>query len=215
MLSSLGQRVITVLLTYSLLCSVAFTQQSSNEESRPRRVQAEWPQAPTATPSIPTPVITAIAGPEPKIRIALSTDARSAVISSTGRLMNASGNGSTLLALDTSRVRISPHLLSPLPQANPEDSFTVTVTGAASRAEAEETAKEIKKIANEDAQVTFDTETKTWGLIVGSKQPRGEAEELRAQLEDFGMDASVTNPAITKPAANESNESVVSPAQPQ
>ena len=215
MLSSLGQRVITVLLTYSLLCSVAFTQQSSNEESRPRRVQAEWPQAPTATPSIPTPVITAIAGPEPKIRIALSTDARSAVISSTGRLMNASGNGNTLLALDTSRVRISPHLLSPLPQANPEDSFTVTVTGAASRAEAEETAKEIKKIANEDAQVTFDTETKTWGLIVGSKQPRGEAEELRAQLEDFGMDASVTNPAITKPAANESNESVVSPAQPQ
>ena len=215
MLSSLVQRVITVLLTYSLLCSVAFTQQSSNEESRPRRVQAEWPQAPTATPSIPTPVITAIAGPEPKIRIALSTDARSAVISSTGRLMNASGNGNTLLALDTSRVRISPHLLSPLPQANPEDSFTVTVTGAASRAEAEETAKEIKKIANEDAQVTFDTETKTWGLIVGSKQPRGEAEELRAQLEDFGMDASVTNPAITKPAANESNESVVSPAQPQ
>src|SRR6185369_3957642 len=33
-------------------------------------------------------------------------------------------------------------------------------------------------------------------------------------LEDFGMDASVTNPAITKPAAK-SNESVVSPAQPQ
>ena len=91
----------------------------------------------------------------------------------------------------------------------------MTVAGAASRAEAEETAKEIKKIANEDAQVTFDTETKTWGLIVGSKQPRQEAEELRAQLEDFGLDASVTNPAINKPAANESNESVVSPAQPQ
>jgi SpoIID/LytB domain len=106
-------------------------------------------------------------------------------------------------------------LLSPLPQANPEDSFTVTVVGAASRAEAEETAKEIKKLANEDAQVTFDTETKTWGLIVGSKQPRQEAEELRAQLEDFGLDASVTNPAVSKPAANEPNESVVSPAQPQ
>ena len=215
MLSSLAQRVITVLLTYSLLCSVAFTQQSSKEESRPRRVQAEWPQAPTATPSIPTPVITSIVGPEPKIRVALSTDTRSAVISSTGRLMNASGSGNTLLALDTSRVRISPHLLSPLPQANPEDSFTVTVVGAASRAEAEETAKEIKKLANEDAQVTFDTETKTWGLIVGSKQPRQEAEELRAQLEDFGLDASVTNPAVSKPAANEPNESVVSPAQPQ
>ncbi|HJX91089.1 MAG TPA: SpoIID/LytB domain-containing protein [Pyrinomonadaceae bacterium] len=215
MLSSLAQRVITVLLTYSLLCSVAFSQQSSKEESRPRRVQAEWPQAPTATPSIPTPVITSIVGPEPKIRVALSTDTRSAVISSTGRLMNASGSGNTLLALDTSRVRISPHLLSPLPQANPEDSFTVTVVGAASRAEAEETAKEIKKLANEDAQVTFDTETKTWGLIVGSKQPRQEAEELRAQLEDFGLDASVTNPAVSKPAANEPNESVVSPAQPQ
>src|SRR4029453_2452970 len=169
MLSSLVQRVITVLLTYSLLCSVAFTQQSSKEESRPRRVQAEWPQAPTAVPLIPTPAITAIAGPEPKIRIALSTNAGSAVISSTSRLMNASGNASTLLALDTSRVRVEPHLLSPLRQTSPEDGFSVTVAGAASRAEAEETAKEIKKIANEDSQVTFDTETKTWGLIVGSK----------------------------------------------
>jgi stage II sporulation protein D len=68
------------------------------------------------------------------------------------------------------------------------------VAGASSKEEAEESAKEIKKIASEDSQVSFDTETKTWGLIVGSKQPREEAEELRARLETAGIDATLSGP---------------------
>jgi stage II sporulation protein D len=131
--------------------------------------------------------------------------------------MNASGNGNTLVALDTARVRVEPHLLSPLPAVNPEDIFTVNVGGAVSRAEAEDTAKEIKKLANEDSQVTFDTETKTWGLIVGSKQPRAEADELRARLEESGMDAIVTGPNVapTATATNETRGSLASPPPSQ
>jgi len=193
MLSSLARRVITLLLTHSLLSSVVFTQQKTIEETRPRRVQSEWPQPPATSPLLPVPVISSIAGPEPTIRVALNTDVRSAVISTTSHLMNASGNGNTLLALDTSRVKVEPHLLSPLPQ-NAEDEFRVMVAGAVSRTEAEENAKEVKKLVDEDSQVTFDTETKTWGLIVGSKQPREEAEELRARLEELGMEASVSGP---------------------
>jgi hypothetical protein len=68
--------------------------------------------------------------------VALTTDARSATISTTGHLMNASGGGSTLLALDTSRVRVDPRLLSPLPAATEEGGFRVLVGGAATRAEA-------------------------------------------------------------------------------
>src|SRR4030095_9974471 len=159
MLSSLARRVITLTLTHSLLCSVVFTQEQIKQESRPRRVQTEWPQPPTSSSSvtIPPPVLTSIAGPEPKIRVALSTDAKSATISTTSQLMNASGNGNTLLALDTSRVRVEQRLLSPLPKLKRE-LYRVVVAGAASRAEAEDSEKEIKKIANEDTQVMFDTE---------------------------------------------------------
>ena len=132
-------------------------------------------------------------GPEPNIRVALATDARSATISTTSKLMNAIGGSTTLLALDTSRVRVEPHLLSPLPTVNNEDAYRVMVAGAASRDEAEESAKEIKKASGEDSQVAYDTETKTWGLIVGSKRPRAEAEELSARLEAAGMDASVSD----------------------
>lgn len=205
MLSSLARRVITVLLTHSLLCSAVFAQQPATEESRPRRVQTEWPQTPSATSTIPTPIISSLVGPEPTIRVALNTNARSAVISSTSHLMNASGGGNTLLALESSRVRVEPRLLGPLPQVADGDSYGVVVGGAASRDEAEETAKEIKKVANEDSQVTFDTETKSWGLLVGAKQPRDQAEELRARLEAAGMDASITEPAA--PNTNDATDS--------
>src|SRR5438093_5669357 len=125
MLSSLARRAITLLLTHSLLFSVVFTQQQSKEGSRPRRVQAEWPQPPTSTSPIPTPIITSLVGPEPTIRVALNTDARSAIISSNSHLMNASGGSSTLVALDAARVRVEPHLLSKQPQATEEDLFRV------------------------------------------------------------------------------------------
>jgi len=208
MLSSLARRVITLLLTQALLSSAVFTQQKTPEETRPRRVEPAWPQSPQITPLLPSPVISSIVGPEPKIRVALNTEARSAVISTTSRLMNASGSGNTLLALDTSRVKVEPRLLSPLPQTT-EDEFRVLVAGAVSRAEAEENAKDVKKLVDEDSQVTFDTETKTWGLIVGAKQPREEAEELRARLDDAGLEATVSGPesAISKgPIASSTNQ---------
>jgi len=190
MCSSLARRATTLLLAQSLLCSIVFGQQQSREESRPRRAQAEWPQPPAATSPLPATIIMPMVGAEPNIRVALVTDARSATISTTSRLMNATGGSTTLLALDTSRVRVEPHLLSPLPTSN-EDTYRVMVAGAATREEAEENAKEIKRESGEDSQVAFDTETKTWGLMVGAKRPREEAEELRARLEVAGMDATI------------------------
>ncbi len=40
-------------------------------------------------------------------------------------------NSKTLLALDTSRVRVDPRLLSPLPAANDDADYRVMVGGAA------------------------------------------------------------------------------------
>jgi stage II sporulation protein D len=105
--------------------------------------------------------------------------------------MNASGGGTSLLALDTSRVRVDPRLLSPLPAATEDGGFRVLVGGAATREEAEENEKEIQKITGEDAHAAYDTETKTWGMFVGGKLSREEAEEFRARLETAGIDATV------------------------
>jgi len=191
MFRSLGRRAITLLLAKSLLLPVAFGQQQTPETTRPRRTQPVWTSPSATTPIIATPSLTTVTGPEPTIRVALATDARSAVISTTGHLMNASGGGKTLVALDTSRVRVDPRLLSPVPAANEDGGFRVTVGGAASRQEAEENEKEIQKITDEDAHAAFDTETKTWGMFVGGKLSREEAEELRERLEAAGFDATI------------------------
>jgi stage II sporulation protein D len=192
MRSSVARRVVTVLLAQSLLLSLTFAQQP---ETRPRRTQSAWPQpSSSATPIISSPTLAVVTGPEPTIRVALTTDARSAVISTTGHLMNASDGGKTMLALDTSRVRVNPRLLSPLPAANDDAVFRVMVAGAASHEEAEDTGKQIEKLSSEDTQEAFDTETKTWAVVVGPKRSREEAEELRARLESEGFDATVDGP---------------------
>ena len=53
-------------------------------------------------------------------------------------------------------------------RATEEDAaFRVIVGGAATREEAEENEKEIQKAAGEDAHTIYDTETKTWGMMIG------------------------------------------------
>src|ERR1041385_671324 len=195
MRSSVARRVITVLLAQSLFLSLTFAQQQA--DTRPRRTQSAWPQpSSSTTPIISAPTLAVVTGPEPTIRVALTTDARSAVISTTGHLMNASGGGTTMLALDTSRVRVNPRLLLPLPAANDDALFRVMVAGAASHEEAEDSAKQIEKLAGEDTQEAFDTETKTWSVVVGPKRSREEADELRARLEDEGLDATIDGPKV-------------------
>jgi stage II sporulation protein D len=198
MLSSLGRRAITLLLAKSLLLPIAFGQQQTSEQTRPRRTQPVWTAPAATTPIISTPNVTTLTGPEPKIRVALTTDARSATISTTGHLMNASGTGTTLVALDTARVRVDPRLLSPLPAQTEAVGLRVMVGGAATREEAEENEKDIQKITGEDAHAAYDTETKTWGMFVGGKLSPEEAEELRARLETAGLDATIEG---QKPAA--------------
>ena len=205
------RRVIALLLVHSLLLPVAIAQQQSREDTRPRRTQPDWPTPAAAAPVIPSPTLTPLSGPEPTIRVALTTDARSAVISTTGHLMNASGNSKTLLALDTSRVRVNPHLLSPVSTTNDDAEYRVIVGGAATREEIEESEKEIQKLTNEDAHTVFDTEAKTWGLAIGSKRPLPEAQELQARLEAAGYDATIDGPpaAAAQPAATAANTSPV------
>ena len=209
MRSSLARRLITLLLVQSFFLPALFAQQ---QDTRPRRTQPAWPAPAATTPVISAPALTPLAGSEPTIRVALTTDARSAVISTTGHLMNASGNSTTVLALDTSRVRVDARLLSPLSTVKDDDEFRVIVGSASTRDEIEESEKEIQKLTNEDAHTVFDTETKTWGLLIGSKHPRVEAEELHALLEAAGFDARIDGPPAT-PVVAQSGRSNSGPIQ--
>ncbi|MEN3329408.1 MAG: stage sporulation protein [Acidobacteriota bacterium] len=204
------RKAIALLLAQAFFLPIAFGQQQTPDASRPRRTQPVW-----TPPSATIPVIDDIppmkigTGPEPKIRVALNTDARSAVISTTGHLMNASGSGTSLVALDTSRVRVDPRLLSPLPAATQDGGFRVLVGGAASREEAEENEKDIQKITGEDAHAAYDTETKTWGMFVGGKLSREEAEEFRARLETAGIDATIEGKETVAQTQSTANNSPV------
>ena len=223
MRSSLVRKFVApiIVIVQSLsLAPIALAQQGTHEESRPRRTQESKPQAAEVAPSdgiwkapaseSPASVIEQAVlapGPEPKIRIGLATDVRAATVSTSGRLLHASDDGATMIALDVARVRLEPRLLSPLPPISIENAFRLQVAGAASRIEAEQKSREIKEVIGEESQITYDAETKTWGLLVGSRLSRIDAEQLSERLNDAGFDATVFKSAIPAPAQAAASQS--------
>ena len=198
MLSSLARRVITVLLAQSLFLLACVCSTTSNDRYSAAPNSTGMAATAASTPIISAPNLAVVTGPEPKIRVALTTDVRSAVISTTGHLMNASGGDTTMLALDTSRVRVDARCCRHCRQQTTMRRYRVIVAGAATHDEAEDIENEIEKLTSEDWHTTFDTETKTWGVAVGSKRPREEAEELRARLEAAGFDARYKGQGLTR-----------------
>ncbi len=207
MRGSLARRAIVfvILLAQFLSVSIFVSAQQITDESRPRRTQEPANRSPNTAASQGVWRPPAAARPasliesadvltsneEPTIRVALSTGARAATVSTSGRLMNVTGIGSALIPLDVARVRLEPRLLSPLPAINSEDIYRLLIAGAASRVEAEQNSRAIREIIGEESQITFDSETKTWGLLVGTLRSRNEAEELCAQLNVAGFEATV------------------------
>ena len=178
----------------------------SHQETRQRRTQVRSePEKTAATPAsgewrppaVPAGVTLDQSGAasstqaEPIIRVALATDVRSATVSTAGHLLNASDEGPTLAAMDVARVRLEPRLLSPLPATDNFDAFRIQIAGLPARDDAEQKAKEVQEASGEDSQIIYDTDTKTWGLLIGARRPQLEAEELRARLESAGLDATV------------------------
>lgn len=204
MRGSLARKAIAFIVLFSQLLSAALVfGQQKTEETRPRRAQLPanqtsaptdeaWRNPATDTPvSLRQPAIELISRPEPKIRVALATNARSATVSTNGRLINASDSGRNLIPLDVDRVRLEPRLLSPLLPVSVENSYRLAISGAASRGEAEQKSREVREAIGEESQIALDAETKTWGLIVGNRLSRAEAEELGARLSEAGFDARV------------------------
>jgi stage II sporulation protein D len=188
------------------VCPFVFPQQPIREETRPRRVQAlKQPAIPVSEQPWKTaatqPVISLdtmsneLAESEPLIRIALATDARSGSISATGKLMNSTGLGTTFAALETTRVRVEPRLLSPLASVANE-TYGIAIDIGLSRSEAEQKQRELKEATDEEAQLVYDSQTRTWGLAINKSSSREEAEELVERLGNAGFDASFVPPKV-------------------
>ena len=129
---------------------------------------------------------------------------RSAIVSTSGHLLNASEDGPAAVALDVTRVRLEPRLLSPPPLNNNPDVFRIQIAGFSAREEAEQKSKEVQEASGEDSQIVYDAEKKTWGLVIGANRPQLEAEELRARLESAGLDATVGPVGGATPSGNTS-----------
>jgi stage II sporulation protein D len=184
---------------------------SNSDKTSSKRPAGDWQIGESLTifdtpasdsPVTEVPAIAVLAGTEPTIRVALATDVRSATVSTSGHLMNASDEGSTLIAMDVTRVRLEPRLLSPLPPVDNVDAFRTQIVGLSTREDAEEKAKEVKEASGEDSQIIYDTETKTWGLLVGAQRSQLAAEELSERLESAGLDATVTPASAPGSSAN-------------
>lgn len=230
MCHSLARCTIAILLALHLLSPSLVL----GQESRQRRAQTKVELAKTSDPiseqwkapaedgvvSLSQSSVNAGSKEEPTIRVALATDVRSATISTAGHLMNAS-DLATLVPMDIARVRVEPRLLSPLSSstlASNEASFKLQILGFASRVEAEEKSRDVQEVIAETPQVAFDTEAKTWTLLVAIGRPRIEADELRARLEDAGFDVAVISMAGSSSATGQSPSaarSQVSQGQPR
>ena len=224
MRSSVVSRSITFVILQAQFLSLSIfvcAQQSPREETRPRRINdaekqiatpspGTWQAPPAHAPvSLSEPLTTLTLSPEPKIRVGLATNARSATVSTIGRLMSAGETESVRIPLDVAQVRLEPRLLSPRP-ANIEDNYRLQVSGAASRDEAEQKAREIRENFGEESQLVLDAETSTWGLLVGSRLSRTEAEELSGRLIDAGFDATVFKSELPSAVSTTSSSSDLS-----
>ncbi len=223
----LARSTVAVLLALQVLNpTFVFSQQ----ETRQRRTQSqvepqktasqtasgEWrPPVTAAGVTLDQPSTPSSSQPEPTIRVALATDVRSATVSTAGHLLNASDDGPTLVALNVARVRLEPRLLSPLPAADNADAFSIQLAGLSTRDDAEQKSKEVQEASGEDSQIVYDTETKTWGLLIGARRSQLEAEELRARLESAGLDATVALVGGTPASGNTSNRQATPGSQTQ
>jgi stage II sporulation protein D len=200
---------LSAILLAQLLCAPSVFAQG---DVRPRRSQTAVGPSPTSPPvndgqwqTPPASLVTSVdklsaadSKNEPTIRVALATNARSASISTTGHLMNATDVANTMVALDVARVRVEPRFLSPLPRTT-EEAFRLGLVALSSRADAEQKAREVKVATNEEAQVTFDHANKTWGLLIGDHYSQQEAEELRARLLDAAIETTIVR--LSPPAS--------------
>ena len=149
--------------------------------------------------------------PEPLMRIALSTNTRSATISTTAHLLTASAMDAEPQPLQTARVQIESRLLSQSQQTT--RNIEIQIARSLSRDEADRLIDSVHQMAGEEARAVSEADGK-WRVIV-LKSSIEEAEITVAILEDAGFDASTSFQRPTAesrlPAKNANDSSPLPP----
>ena len=180
-----AKKSLRLLLIFVLIAPTLLVAQDSSQQTRPRRATEVKPPAPDV-PGETQVELTKLTG-EPTVRIGLSTDARSVTISTMGQLLSTTSETQPPAPLSAARVRIESRALTPLPPADAANSFRIEIAGAATRVDADRAAEELRAQTGENSEVSFDTKTKTWRLLVGENLTRDDAEELRTRIEEAGF----------------------------
>jgi stage II sporulation protein D len=71
-----------------------------------------------------------------------------------------------------------------------------------SREDAEQKSREARQATGEVSQITYDSDSKTWGLFIGPVTSESAAEELRAKLDEAGMSATIIPFESSAPGTN-------------
>ncbi len=185
---SLWSKAITLLVLHTLVATSLA--QDAAPQTRPRRAEIK-----TQQPAAPVETVTTRFSAEPTVRIGLITSARSVVISTNGRLLNASDTNVSPVPLSAARVRLEARWLAPQPPALQEETYRVEIARARSREDAERAAREIKELTGEDSEISYDSNSRTWRLRVGSNLSAADADELRARLEGAGFASTLVSDA--------------------
>src|SRR5258706_12285376 len=136
------------------------------EKSSPQTASTAWPSPAPSGVTLDQIGAPASSQPEPTIRVALATDVRSAIVSTSGHLLNASEDGPAPVALDVARVRLEPRLLSPPPLTNIVDAFCIQISGLSPRDEAEQKSKEVQEASGDQSQIVFDAQPESSRLRI-------------------------------------------------
>lgn len=138
--------------------------------------------------------------PEPLMRIALSTNARTATISTTAQLLNASEINAQPQVLETANVRIEPRILSP---QQTSQNIEIQLAKSLSRDEADRLIESVRQLTEEEARAVAEPEDK-WRVIV-VKQSVEDTDLAVAKLEAAGFE---TTAASQRPVSGSSTKQI-------
>ena len=170
------QATAALLATTFLIGCLSFAPLSARPQQRDRSVTAN--QQPDLSQL-----------PEPVMRIALSTNARAATISTAGQLLNASDFIGEPQPLETSRVRVESRVLSP--QDTHGQDVEITVARALSREDADRLIRSVREATDEEATAVVDPGDK-WRVVV-VKQSFEDGEAAIGKLEAAGFDTTLSS----------------------
>src|SRR5215831_17696861 len=124
-------------------------------------------------------------GAEPLIRVGLSTNASSVSITTADTSLVSVCPDESAKLLGTNRVTVAARIYKP-----PEiEEFRIEFQNFVTQGEANDLAKDIRDATSETALVSFDVQTNTWKVWVGTvKSTSDEADALKAQLAEKGFD---------------------------